>query len=85
MLDEYGTCQPTVQKQQLIWENVAINSILRINSLSQPNSTNLPQLIRIPILIFDIRTNGLIDTGAAASLVYHLIYCLNLRKKQSNH
>jgi hypothetical protein len=48
---------------------VAINSILRINNLSQPNSTNLPQLIRIPILIFDIRTNGLIDTGAAASLV----------------
>ena len=48
---------------------MAINSILRINNLSQPNSTNLPQLIRIPILIFDIRTNGLIDTGAAASLV----------------
>ena len=69
MLDGYGTCQPTVQQQQLIWENVAINSILPINSLSQPNSTNLPQLIRIQILIFDIRTNGLIDTGAAASLV----------------
>jgi len=69
MLDGYGTCQPTVQQQQLVWENVAINSILAINNLTQPNSTNLPQLIRIPILIFDIRTNGLIDTGAAASLV----------------
>ena len=52
-----------------MWENVAINSILAINNLTQTNSTNLPQLIRIPILIFDIRTNGLIDTGAAASLV----------------
>jgi hypothetical protein len=69
MLDGYGTCQPTVQQQQLIWENVAINSILRINNLSQPNSTNLPQLIRIPILIFDKRANGLTDTGVAASLV----------------
>ena len=69
MLDGYGTYQPTVQQQQLKWKNVAINSILRINNLSQPNSTNLPQLIRIPILIFDVRTNGLIDTGAAASLV----------------
>jgi hypothetical protein len=69
MLDGYGSRQSTVQPQQLVWENVAINSILAINNLTQPNSTNLPQLIRIPILIFDIRTNGLIDTGAAASLV----------------
>jgi hypothetical protein len=69
MLDRYGSRQSTVQPQQLVWENVAINSILAINNLTQPNSTKLPQLIRIPILIFDIRTNGLIDTGAAASLV----------------
>jgi hypothetical protein len=63
MLDGYGSGQPSVPPQQLVWENIAINS------LTQPNTPNLPQLIRIPILIFDIRTNGLIDTGAAASLV----------------
>jgi hypothetical protein len=48
-------------------ENVAINSILSINNLTQPNSTNLPQRIRIQILIFDIRTNELIDTGLVSS------------------
>jgi hypothetical protein len=69
MLDRYGSRQSTVQPQQLVWENVAINSISAINNLTQPNSTKLPQLIRIPISIFDIRTNVLIDTGAAASLV----------------
>ena len=53
MLDGYGSRKSTVQPQQLVWENVAINSILAINNLTQPNSTNLPQLIRIPILIFD--------------------------------
>jgi hypothetical protein len=69
MLDGYGSCQSTVQPQQLVWKKIAINSILSINNLTQPNNPNSPQLIRIPILIFDIRTNGLIDTGAAASLV----------------
>jgi hypothetical protein len=68
MLDGHGSDQPSIQ-QQLEWENVAINSLLSINNLTQPNSPTLPQLIRIPILIFDIRTIGLIDTGAAASLV----------------
>ena len=69
MLDGYGSGQPSVPPQQLVWENIAINSILSKNNLTQPNTPNLPQLIRIPILIFDIRTNGLIDTGAAASLI----------------
>ena len=69
MLDGYGSGQPSVPPQQLVWKNIAINSILSINNLTQPSTPNLPQLIRIPILIFDIRTNGLIDTGAAASLV----------------
>jgi hypothetical protein len=69
MLDGHGSGQPTIPPQQLVWENVAINSILSINNLIQPNDPALPHLIRIPILIFDIRTNGYIDTGAAASLV----------------
>ena len=69
MLDEHGLGQSSLHPQQLVWENVAINSILSTNNLIQPNSPNLPQLIRIPILIFDKRTNGLIGTGAAASLV----------------
>ena len=64
MLDGYGSRQSTVQPQQLVWENVAINSILAINNLTQNNSTHIPQLIRIPILTFEIRSNGLIDTGA---------------------
>ena len=61
----HGSDQPSIQ-QQLEWENVAINSILSINNVTQPNNPTLPQLIRIPILIFDIRTIELIDTGAAA-------------------
>ena len=65
MLDGHGSDQPSIQ-QQLEWENVAINSILSINNVTQPNNPTLPQLIRIPILIFDIRTIELIDTGAAA-------------------
>ena len=69
MLDGYGSRQSTVQPQQLVWENVAINSILAINNVTQPNSTNLPQLIRIPNFNFDIRTKKLINTGAAVSLV----------------
>jgi hypothetical protein len=69
MLDEHGLGQSSLHPQQLVWENVAINSILSINNLTQPNIPNLPQLIRFPILIFDTRTNGLIGTGAAASLV----------------
>jgi hypothetical protein len=68
MLEEYGSWQSDL-RSQLLWENVAINSILSINNLTQPNDSALPQLIRIPILIFDIQTNGLIDTGAAASPV----------------
>jgi hypothetical protein len=84
MLDGYGSVQSTIQPQQLVWENVAINSILAINNLTQTNSTNLPQLIRIPILNFDIRTNGLNDAGAAASLVSSDIL-FKLRGKQSNH
>ena len=58
MLDGYGSRQSTVQPQKLVWENVAINSILAINNLTQPHSTKLPQLIRIPILIFDIGETG---------------------------
>jgi hypothetical protein len=69
MLDGYGSCQSDVQPQQLVWENIAINSIPSINNLTQQNIPNLPQQITIPILIFDVRTSGLIDTGAAASLV----------------
>ena len=69
MLDGHGLGQSTLHPQQLVWENVAINSILSINNLIQPNDPALPHLIRIPILIFDIQTNGYIDTGAAASLV----------------
>ena len=86
MLDGYGSCQSTVQPQQLVWENVAINSILSMNKLTPPNSPTLPQLIRFPILIFDIRTNGLIDTGAAASLVSSdiYIYILLERKRLTN-
>ena len=68
MIDEHGSDQPSIQ-QQLEWEKVAINSILSINNLTQPINPTLPQLIRIPILIFDIRIIGLIDTGASASLV----------------
>jgi hypothetical protein len=67
MLDGHGSDQPSIQ-QQLEWENVAIKSILSINNLTQPNNPTLAQIIRIRILIFDIRTIGLIDT-AAASLV----------------
>ena len=68
MLDGHGSGQPSIQPQ-LVWEKIAINSILSINNLTQPKNPTLRPLIRIPILIFDIRTIGLIDSGAAASLV----------------
>jgi hypothetical protein len=82
MLDGYGSSQPSVPQKQLVWENIAINSILSINNLTQPNTPNLPQLMLI--LIFDIRTNGLIDTGAEASLVSSdILFQLRGRKIQS--
>jgi len=51
------------------WENVAINSLLALHNLTPPIQAIIPPLLRIPILIFDIQAKGLIDTGAAASLL----------------
>ena len=82
MLDGHDSGQPSIPTQ-LVWENVAINSILSINNLTQPDNSTLPQLIKISILIFDIRTIGLIDTGAAAWFLR--IFFLNLERKRLSH
>ncbi len=58
-----------VTSQLVNWENVAINSLLALHNLTPPVPTIIPSVLRIPILIFDIQAKGLIDTGAAASLL----------------
>lgn len=69
MLDRHGPHQPPVPSELNNWENVAINSLLALHNLTRPIQHVIPPLLRIPILIFDINAKGLIDTGAAASLL----------------
>jgi transposase InsO family protein len=69
MLDRHGSYQRPVTSKLDNWENVAINSLLALHNLTPPIQAIIPPLLRIPILIFDIQAKGLIDTGAAASLL----------------
>ena len=69
MLDRHGTYQRSITPELDNWKNVTVNSLLALHNLTPPVQTIIPPLLRIPILIFDIQAKGLIDTGAAASLL----------------
>jgi hypothetical protein len=69
MLDRHGPHQPPVPSELNNWESVAINSLLTLHNLTPSAQHVIPPFLRIPILIFDINAKGLIDTGAAASLL----------------
>ena len=88
MLDRHGPHQPPIPSELNNWENVAINSLLTLHNLTPPAQHIIPPLLRIPILIFDINAKGLIDTGAAASLLSsELLFKLrdkNIRKSLNN-
>ena len=83
MLDRHGPPESASPTSRVIWKNIPINSLIGHHNL-WPTTPEPPQLIRIPIKIFDINTYGLIDTGAATSLLSSKIL-FDLRNKTIKH
>ena len=83
MLDRHGPPESASPTSRIIWKNIPINSLIGHHNL-WPTTPDPPQLIRIPIKIFDVNTYGLIDTGAATSLLSSKIL-FDLRNKIIKH
>ncbi len=68
MLEYYGTYEPPSRAEQLRWQNIAVNSLLKLKNKAS-STHSFPQLIRIQLHIYGIPVQALIDTGAAATLL----------------